>query len=368
MQAKAQMLQQAQQETEMMAQEYGVDLTSNPKDYYKLAGMTLQKYGLVDEAQNVMTIAQNHDIVERKMKVDEGGLQAQTLAAQAAYLKASADKQTTNKSILTLVPPGTDLKTGTGAKTFNLSDPDQAAKAAELMNSGYIDLSKLPAPPTPPNSITVMPPQERNWKEKMADKVAEDTYGLYKTTQAVPQVLDKAARTLAILEDPNLIVGPGADIRIAIAKGLNVLGADNAETITNTDNLFTNLADTTLSMIESSGLGTGQGFTQNDRDYLEKARAGRLAMTKESIAEVARRTIKGQRFYLENWNKRIAALPEERRNDLRGLGVTTDPLPLPEIPSAKKYRTSKEIKENVPAGVRPDVWNVMTPEQKALFK
>ena len=75
-QEKAQRMQMAQQETEMQAQANGIDLSSNPKGYYGLAAQTLQKYGLVDEAQNVMSIAQNHDFAEREMKYKENSLLA----------------------------------------------------------------------------------------------------------------------------------------------------------------------------------------------------------------------------------------------------------------------------------------------------
>jgi len=368
MQAKAQKLQAAQQEAEAQAQSMGIDLASNPKDYYKVAAQTLQKYGLIDEAQNVMNIAQNHDIVERKMKVDEGTLGVQRTAAEAAMLKAQQGKNPTTSNILTLVPGNSTTKGAKGAVTIDMTDPTALQQARALQAQGYIDADSLPSPANPQNPITIMNPGEKNFLEKAADKSAEDIFVQRKTVRAVPEVIDKAQRTLAILEDPNLYVGPGSDIRLGIARGLNILGADNSETITKTDNLVSGLADQTLSMIETSGLGTGQGFTQNDRDYLERARSGKISLTKETIAEIARRSIKGQRYFVQNWNDTLATLPPARLNDLKGLGVNVDPVPLPEIPTPKKYKTKEQVEKNIPAGIRPDVWNVMTPEQKALFK
>ena len=368
MQAKAQKLQAAQQEAEAQAQSMGINLASNPKDYYKVAAQTLQKYGLIDEAQNVMNIAQNHDIVERKMRVDEGTLGVQRTAAEAAMLKAQQGKNPTTSNILTLVPGNSTTKGAKGAVTIDMTDPTALQQARALQAQGYIDADSLPSPANPQNPITIMNPGEKNFLEKAADKSAEDIFVQRKTVRAVPEVIDKAQRTLAILEDPNLYVGPGSDIRLGIARGLNILGADNSETITKTDNLVSGLADQTLSMIETSGLGTGQGFTQNDRDYLERARSGKISLTKETIAEIARRSIKGQRYFVQNWNDTLATLPPARLNDLKGLGVNVDPVPLPEIPTPKKYKTKEQVEKNIPAGIRPDVWNVMTPEQKALFK
>lgn len=363
---KAQRMQMAQMETEEFARANGIDLATKPQDYYKLATQTLSKYGLANEAAQVAEIARRTALQEREMVAKERGVDIDALSARAAWVKANA-AGTSNKSIVTLVPPGTNQKTGEGARTYNLSIPEENAAAIEAMRNGHIDVSKLPSPPSPGAIVNNYPPEDKKFLEKAGEQAAMDLFKQRATVRAVPEVTDKALRTLAILEDLNLVVGPGADVRLALAKGLNILGADNAETITQTDNLVTALADNTLSMIESSGLGTGQGFTQSDRDYLEKARAGKITLTKETIAEVARRTIKGQRYYVENWNKQMSILPPRLRDDLRGLGVDTEPVPLPEIPAAKKYKTKEQALQNVPAGIDPETWKYMPDDKKALF-
>lgn len=366
-QARAMALQQAQQDTEMRAQAMGINLANNPQDYYKLAADTLHKYGMIDEAQNVMNIAQGHDLAEREMKVKEAGNAAQMLAARAAYLKAGADK-TSNKSILTLVPPGTDQKSGKQAETYNLSDPEQAAVAKQRMQSGWVDLSKLASPPSPGATVNVLPNAPKSFAQQFGEEAGKEQYGLRTAARDAHYAVPQAQSLIAALDDPNLIVGPGADARLLLAKALNIAGADNGESITNTQSLISQMAETTLGAIKSSGLGTSQGFTDKDREFLQDAKVGRIPMTKEAIRNVAILNMRASRATIQKWNDQLNDYDENTKKQLRSVGVSTDPLELPEIPRAKKYQTKAQRDNGVPAGIDPETWKYMPEDKKALFR
>lgn len=77
-----------------------------------------------------------------------------------------------------------------------------------------------------------------------------------------------------LLDNPDVIAGPGADIRLGFAKLMNIAGADNADTISQTQALLSRLAETTLNAIPDSNLGGGQGFTERDKEFLISAKAG----------------------------------------------------------------------------------------------
>lgn len=363
-QAKAAMLQQAQQDTEMRAQAMGINLATSPQDYYKVAADTLHKYGLVDEAQNVMSIAQGHDLAEREMRAKEVGNESSMLAAKAAYLKATNDKSS-SKSILTLVPPGTNQKTGKGAFTYNLSDPDQAAEAKQKMADGYIDVSKLAAPTAPGSIINNYPPAARNFAQTMGDAAATENYTNYTAARDAHISVDKANMVITALDDPSLIVGPGADARLAIAKGLNIVGADNAETISNTQTLVSQLADTTLSAISTSGLGTGQGFTEKDKQMLQDARAGRIPMTRETLRNIAIMNIRAQKYAVEKWNNQLTNYDDETKKMLQSVGIPTDPRPVPEVPKPRKYPSKEQDIKGIPAGWSEEEWSVLSESEKA---
>ena len=96
-----------------------------------------------------------------------------------------------------------------------------------------------------------------------------------------------SARRVRQLLDENPITGPGQDIRLKIAKGLNFIGLTDAEQITSTQNLMSELAKTTLTHVKSSGLGAGQGFTNTDRIFVEEASAGRIEFTPQAMRRMA---------------------------------------------------------------------------------
>lgn len=364
MQAKAQMLQAAQQETEAQAQQMGIDLASSPKDYYKVAAQTLQKYGLVDEAQNVMGIAQNHDLAEREMRVRERPA-AGTTDRYSMAGGVRLDKQTGE----TFPVEGWQGKGGAekdSALAIAKQDLIEGKISQEEYDALYRKITTVPAG----NSVTVMPNAPKSFAQELGTVAAKDQYTLATTARDAPVSVAKAESVITALDDPNLIVGPAADARLGLAKALNLAGADNAESINNTQTLISQLADTTLSAISTSGLGTGQGFTEKDKQMLQDARAGRIPMTRETLRNISIMNIRAQRYAVEKWNTQLQNYDEETKKTLRSVGVPTDPRPLPEIPKAKKYPTNKErsVRGRRPESLPENVWKHMTPEQQSLFK
>jgi hypothetical protein len=85
----------------------------------------------------------------------------------------------------------------------------------------------------------------------------------------------------------NPITGTGAEARLGFEKALSAVGFTKGDKATVTENLIAELGKTTLSAIRSSGLGAGQGFTDNDRKFLEAASAGRKEATPENLKYLA---------------------------------------------------------------------------------
>jgi hypothetical protein len=89
------------------------------------------------------------------------------------------------------------------------------------------------------------------------------------------------------LLNQNPITGTGANARLAFEKALASAGFIAGDRASVTENLSANLAKTTLSLVKTSGLGSGQGFTDNDRKFLEKAAAGQIEMTDVNLRYLA---------------------------------------------------------------------------------
>ena len=123
-----------------------------------------------------------------------------------------------------------------------------------------------------------------------------------------------------------IITGTGANVRLQMAKALNLAGGNDSEKIRNTEVLISSLAETTLGAIKSSNLGAGQGFTNADRDFLEKAKAGQLTYDAKSLTELARLSRLAAEKSAESWNTRVKKIPASA---LEGTGISTEPVVIP---------------------------------------
>jgi hypothetical protein len=129
-----------------------------------------------------------------------------------------------------------------------------------------------------------------------------------------------------------------------MAKALNLAGGNDAEKIRNTEVLISSLAETTMGAIKSSNLGAGQGFTNADRDFLEKAKAGQLTYDAGSLARLANLSRKAAEKSAESWNTRVKQIP---KSALEGTGYSTEPVIIP------PRKVSSVM--NIPAGALADL-------------
>ncbi|NCX05665.1 MAG: hypothetical protein EBW68_07800, partial [Actinobacteria bacterium] len=109
-------------------------------------------------------------------------------------------------------------------------------------------------------------------------------------------------------------------------RGLNILGASNDEKIANTELLVSGLAKNTLGAVKSSGLGTGQGFTDKDLSFLQDAEGGRITLNAQTLERLARLSRKAAEGSAEAWNKRSKQIP---KTATEGTGLSTEPINVP---------------------------------------
>jgi len=81
----------------------------------------------------------------------------------------------------------------------------------------------------------------------------------------------------------------------------------------NTEMLMADMAKTTLQNIKSSGLGAGQGFSNADRDFLEKASAGKITLNAGTIKYIADLNERAGLKAIDKYNTTIKSLPAENR-------------------------------------------------------
>ena len=167
---------------------------------------------------------------------------------------------------------------------------------------------------------------EKKYGERFGGLIADADAAKLAAAEKAPEAAATADRVMDLIGTGKVITGTGANARLQIAKALNLAGGTDSEKIRNTEVLISSLAETTLGAIKSSNLGAGQGFTNADRDFLEKAKAGQLSYDSKSLAELARLSRLAAEKSAEAWNKRVQQIPAAA---LEGTGITTEPVVVP---------------------------------------
>lgn len=206
------------------------------------------------------------------------------------------------------------------------------------------------------SNITVS--NEKTYGSKFAGLIADSDAAKLAAAEGAPAAAETADRILNLLSTGNVITGTGANVRLQMAKALNLAGGNDSEKIANTEVLLSSLAETTMGAIKSSNLGAGQGFTNADRDFLEKAKAGQITYDAKSLARLADLSRKAAEKSAETWNKRVNQIP---KSALEGPGVSLEPVVVPPRKTASVMKIPSDAISALKSGAG-------TPEQfDAIF-
>lgn len=127
---------------------------------------------------------------------------------------------------------------------------------------------------------------ESEYAKKVGGMLGEQDTAAIQAARDAPQIIAGANRVLDLLKQ-NPITGTLAEQRLGLGKLLSIAGLVDGKTVANTEALASELAASTLDTIHTSGLGTGNGFTDKDRDFLQGARSGSITMTPMNLRHLA---------------------------------------------------------------------------------
>jgi hypothetical protein len=175
---------------------------------------------------------------------------------------------------------------------------------------------------------TVNVSTEKKYGEAFGGKLAEKDIAAFTTAEKAPQLAESANRIIDIVKNGNIFVGPVADIKLNIARAMNLTGATNQEKIANTEALVAATGQSTLDAIKSAGLGTGQGFTDKDLGFLRGIAGGTINLTEKTLTELATLQHRAATRSAEAWNKRVNEMPSEV---VKGTGLSTAPIKVPAL-------------------------------------
>lgn len=257
-----------------------------------------------------------------------------------------------------LIPKDPELLIAPNGVAINKNDPTNFGKSFK-----EIDYNKPFLPDGTPNTAyqqfklsdsergasrtSVNVSTDKKYGEIFGTKLAEQDAAMIDASKSAPERLYSARRVKQLLAE-NPITGTGANARLSLEKAFVTAGLVDGTNVKNTEALASNLAAQTLEAIKTSGLGSGQGFTDKDRQFLEKAKSGNIEMNSGSLA------------YLADLNERAAIKSIERGNavvkalkgnpSLGDVGGRLQEITIPEQEKPKpKIATLKDIADTAKA-------------------
>lgn len=173
-----------------------------------------------------------------------------------------------------------------------------------------------------------LPPAQSKYAEKVGTSLAEREDATLTASETAPEQIASSQRVKALLQQ-NPITGAGANIKTVAKKTAIALGLadENDSEIVATDKLITELAKGTLSAVKSSGLGAGNGFTDKDLAFLEKATTGNVELSSKTLEYLAEKNERAAREAIKKGN----AIRARRRSmpEFQGLGGAFEDIPMP---------------------------------------
>lgn len=204
----------------------------------------------------------------------------------------------------------------------------QVATGADKTSSEYKDYLMAQKDPIAPFKGSFVDYQTMNNRSKapsvnvntankfasgFASKASEGAYNLYEQALAAPQAIENAKRTIQLVNS-GAFTGAAADIKLQAARLFNVVGANNQDTISKTEQLFSNRGKAMLGSIKSSGLAGSQGLTEGERKFLTQAEGGTITLDAETLKAMAGLEIKMAVQNQKRWNAQASRMDREVLN------------------------------------------------------
>ena len=160
---------------------------------------------------------------------------------------------------------------------------------------------------------------EKSLYGTLAEQRAKRISELYDQAAKAPEILQRAQRVKALLAPGSeALTGAGANWMLVAAKIANQLGINTGNAASDTELLAAQLAASTLDAIKTSGLGSGTGFSNADRDFLERVVGGEITLEADTLRRIADLNERAARRTIERWNATVRRLDPEQ---LRALGL-----------------------------------------------
>ena len=209
------------------------------------------------------------------------------------------------------------------ATDLMIPDPNNPNKL--IPNAALIEVKKGLRPLGTTVNVK-LPPVENAYSTTFAKNTAEDDIKMLGAARTAPKVAATANRVTELLNKPDIFVGPAATVKLNVARALSVLGADETESMRNTEKLIAAAGQGTLDAIKDAGLGTGQGFTAKDLEFLTNVAGGKIDFTAENLRTMSRLQYRAAELSVKKFITRRGNMPESAT---KGTGIDKETYELP---------------------------------------
>jgi hypothetical protein len=238
--------------------------------------------------------------------------------------------QAVGGDILNFAPQSPDFLTRLGSVSPTAGERSAAANrpfSADGTPNLGVQQHELNKARTGAASNTVkLPAVESEYSKTFAKQTADEDVKMLGIARNAPKVANTANRVAELLAKPEIFVGPAATVKLQIARALNILGADETESMRNTERLIAASGQGTLDAIKDANLGTGQGFTEKDLSFLREIAGGRIDLTSANLSTMARLQHRAAELSVKKWQERRANMPESAT---KGTGIDKETYELP---------------------------------------
>jgi len=151
---------------------------------------------------------------------------------------------------------------------------------------------------------------ESEYNKTFGKELAMEDKALIQVARSAPQILANNQRQLDLLKSGNVITGIGANQRLDLARFGQAIGVGGkGDIVANTQQLLAGRAGSVLDSIKASGLGAGNGFSNADRDFLEKAKLGGITYDATALKRQLEIENNVTKAMVNQYNQRIKDMP-----------------------------------------------------------
>jgi hypothetical protein len=289
---------------------------------------------------NKLTTQTTADMYGPDMSLNPAYRQVAPVAAvqgnpQAAYANLLADPRASNRlrdmAFTKMMADPKEFDLPEGAVRYR-QNPDgtyaEVATGGEKLTTEYRDYLKAQKDPINPFKGGFTDYQTMNNRSKaattfvnannkftggFAEKASGGAYDMYTAALNAPQAIENAKRTIELVNS-GALTGPTANIGLEAAKIFNVAGANNQDTITKTEQLFSNRGKAMLGAVKGSGLAGSAGLTEGERKFLTQAEGGAITLNGETLKAMAGLEIKLAVANQKKWNAQASKMDKDILN------------------------------------------------------